>query len=135
MKPNMLVVQSPGHVPDPVIEKFCESCSETHWVYLVRPDSGFREDSPGGVRFLTHPLDRLPSFPVDVAITVGDEEIAAMVKASYPDSETLLWDPGARPAPAHPMLTKCRKDISLVLQKAFGSSLPMPSDNNAITPA
>ena len=126
MKPNLLVVQPADHALDPIIEKFCESCSETHWVYLVRPASVFRDDSPAGVRFLTNPLDKLPCFPVDIAIAVGDEGIAAKVKEKYPDSETLFWNPVSSRTSPPPMLSKCRKVLSGAFQKLIGSAFPRP---------
>lgn len=127
MKPNLLVVQPTDRDLDPIIEKFCDSCSETHWVYLVRPASGFRDDSPAGVRFLTNPLDQLPSFPVDIAITVGDEGIAAKVKERYPDSQSLLWDPEISRTLPPPMFSRFGKNLWEAFQQAVGLATPRPT--------
>ncbi len=94
MKPNLVVIQPPHIRLDAMIEKFCESFSESHYVYLVRPASVFREDSPAGVRFLNHPPDCLPRFgKVDAAIAVADPELAEQLKHCYPESRLALWDP------------------------------------------
>jgi hypothetical protein len=95
MKPNLVIVQ-PSHIGmDSLIEQFCEDFCDSHYVYLVRPDSECREDSPGGVRFLNHPLDRLPRFgTVDAAIAVADHSVADRLKEFYPESYLAVWDPG-----------------------------------------
>lgn len=94
MKPNLVIVQ-PRHVEmDSLIEQFCEDFSDSHYVYLVRPNSECREDSPAGVRFLNHSLDRLPRFgSVEAAIAVADHEVADRLKEVYPDSHLAVWDP------------------------------------------
>ncbi|MEP2777674.1 MAG: hypothetical protein ABJQ29_09190 [Luteolibacter sp.] len=94
MKPNAIVVQ-PSHVEfDEIIENFCEKLSDTHYVYLIRPFSEIRDDSPGGVRFLNHGLDRLPGFAeVGAAIAIGEAEIAAILGEAYPMSKCVVWDP------------------------------------------
>ena len=95
MKPNLLIVQPPHVHLDFVIEQFCERFCESHYVYLTRPHSALREDSPAGVRFLNHSLDRLPGFGcVDTAISVGDVETAARLKESYPEAKLAVWDLG-----------------------------------------
>jgi hypothetical protein len=95
MKPNLVIVQ-PAHIHmDSVIEQFCEDFCDSHYVYLVRPNSEFRDDSPAGVRFLSHSLDRLPGFGrVDAAIAVADVEVASRLKECYPESKLALWNPG-----------------------------------------
>jgi hypothetical protein len=94
MKPNLLVVQAADLEIDSLIEHFCEALSDSHYVYLVRPASGFREDSPGGVRFLNHSLDRLPRFgAVDTAIAIADPQVVKRLKEVYPDSKLAVWDP------------------------------------------
>ena len=62
MKPNLLFVQTSQLEINAEIEKFCESFCDSHYVYLIRPNSTFREDSPAGLRFLSNPLDQLPGF-------------------------------------------------------------------------
>lgn len=96
MKPNLVVIQ-PSHIQmDSMIEQFCEEFCESHYVYLVRPHSEFREDSPAGVRFLGHALDNLPCFgSVDAAIAVADSELAERLKDFYPESKRVMWDPQA----------------------------------------
>jgi hypothetical protein len=94
MKPNLVIVQPPHIRGDSVIEQFCESFCESHYVYLVRPGSKFRDDSPAGVRFLSHSLDRLPAFgTVDMVIAVADPAVAERLKECYPESKLALWDP------------------------------------------
>lgn len=94
MKPNIVIVQPPHIGFDSLIESFCEKLSETHYVYLIRPSSEFRDDSPAGVRFLHHSLDRLPGFAdVESAIAIGDPEIAGILKKAYPTSRLATWDP------------------------------------------
>ena len=94
MKPNLVIVQPPHVLLDAVIEQFCEDLCDTHYVYLIRPDSPRREDSPAGVRFLSHPLDRLPEFgKVEAAVAVGDLEVAARLRESYPESKLAVWHP------------------------------------------
>ena len=94
MKPNLVVVLPAEHHMDPVVEQFCEDCGDSHYVYLIIPNSEFREDSPAGVRFLGHPLDRLPRFgKVDIAIAVADPVVADRLKECYPESKLALWDP------------------------------------------
>jgi hypothetical protein len=94
MKPNLVVVQPPHIRLDSLVEQFCEDFCESHYVYLIRPDSAFREDSPAGVRFLSHPLDGLPGFGcVDTAIAVGDPEVAERLRECYPDSKLAVWHP------------------------------------------
>ncbi|HEX7261978.1 MAG TPA: hypothetical protein VF258_09200 [Luteolibacter sp.] len=96
MKSNLVIVQPPHVRWDSVIEQWCESFCESHYVYLVRPNSKFREDSPAGVRFLGHSLDRLPAFgSVDTAIAVADPAVAERLKECYPQSNIAVWDPGA----------------------------------------
>ena len=94
MKPNILIVQ-PAHLEfDAAVDIFCESLSETHYVYLVRPGSAFRDDSPAGVRFLNHSIDRLPGFAdVDTVIAIGEPGIADQLKKAYPASTHTAWDP------------------------------------------
>ncbi|MES2921941.1 MAG: hypothetical protein V4819_10350 [Verrucomicrobiota bacterium] len=95
MKPNLVILQPPHIDLDSVIEQFCESFCDSHYVYLVRPNSPPRDDSPAGVRFLNHPLDRLPGFgTVDTAIAVGDPTAAARLRECYPDSKLAVWHPG-----------------------------------------
>ena len=94
MKPNLVIVQPPHVRMDSLIEKFCENLCGSHYVYLVRPDSAFRDDSPAGVRFLNNPLDGLPAFGrVDAAIAVADPELADRLKICYPDSRLAVWNP------------------------------------------
>lgn len=96
MKPNLVVIQPPHIQMDSLIERFCEEFCESHYVYLVRPHSGFREDSPAGVRFLGHSLDQLPRFgSVDTAIVVADPELEEQVKDFYPEAKRAVWDPRA----------------------------------------
>ncbi len=97
MKPNLVVVQPPHVQMNSLIEQFCEDFCDSHYVYLVRPNSEVREDSPAGVRFLNHPLDRLPRFgSVETAIAVADPEVADRLKEFYPESALAIWDPNNR---------------------------------------
>jgi hypothetical protein len=94
MKPNLVVIQPPHIGMDAEIEQFCEEFCKSHYVYLIRPNSEFRDDSPAGVRFLNHSLDSLPGFGnVDTAIAVLDHEVMDRLKAFYPESKLALWDP------------------------------------------
>ncbi len=94
MKPNIVIVQ-PAHIEsDAAIDTFCETLSDTHYVYLIRPGSAPRDDSPAGVRFLNHSLDRLPGFAqVDMAIAIGEPDLAARLKMAYPASGHTAWNP------------------------------------------
>jgi hypothetical protein len=85
MKPNILVVQ-PSH-PDshPAIDCFCEALAGTHYVYLVRPLSSHRDDSPAGVRFLNFSPDHLPGFgEVESVIVVDGIEHTSLLQEKYP---------------------------------------------------
>ncbi len=94
MKPNLLFVQSADFDINPQIEKFCEYFCDTHYVYLVRTGSEFRDDSPAGLRFLNHRLDRLPSFAeLDTVVSVADPRIADLLRTAYPESKLAIWDP------------------------------------------
>ena len=94
MKPNLVVIQPPHIGMDAEIEQFCEEFCESHYVYLIRPNSALRDDSPAGVRFLNHSLDSLPGFgSVDTAVAVMDAEAMDRLKASYPESKLAMWDP------------------------------------------
>lgn len=94
MKPNLVVFQ-PSHIEmDPLIEQFCEDFADSHYVYLIRPHSVWRDDSPAGVRFLNHALDCLPRFGrVDTAIAVADHGVANRLREWYPDCRLAVWDP------------------------------------------
>ncbi len=94
MKPNLLFVQTTRFEINPQIEKFCEHFCDTHYVYLIRPGSEFRDDTPSGLRFLNHSLDSLPGFAdVDTVISVADEpEAADRLKEHYPSSRIEAWD-------------------------------------------
>lgn len=94
MKPNLIVLHLPNTAPDIEVEKLCERFCETHYVYLIRPGSVFREDSPSGIRFLNHSMDRLPGFAdVALAIAVGDPEVEEMLRSAYPESTSTRWNP------------------------------------------
>ena len=94
MKPNLIVVEPPECPADARIESVCELLSEWYYVYLVRPGSGFRDDSPGGVRFLNHSLDRLPGFAdVAIAVAIREAAVAERLKAAYPQSRLAIWHP------------------------------------------
>lgn len=96
MKPNLLVVQPPNPEADDRVELFCESLSGSHYVYLIRPSSNPRDDSPSGVRFLNHSIDHLPGFAdVDTVIAVGGNSIAGRLKRAYPASKLHLWNPAS----------------------------------------
>lgn len=94
MKPNLIFVQ-PAHVEiNDQIEMFCEHFCDTHYVYLIRPNSEFRDDSPSGLRFLNNPLNQLPGFSdVDTVVSVADMEVAALLTATYPTSKLAVWNP------------------------------------------
>lgn len=99
MKPNLVIVQPPHIHMDAAIERFCESFCDSHYVYLIRPDSVFREDSPAGVRFLNHSLDHPPGFgKVDAIIAVADPQVADRLRACYPESRLAVWHPGENDA-------------------------------------
>ncbi|GAA5121812.1 hypothetical protein JIN84_01225 [Luteolibacter yonseiensis] len=94
MKPNLVIIQPPHVGMDAEVEQLCEEFCESHYVYLIRPHSAVRDDSPAGVRFLNHPLDNLPGFGrVDTAISVMDPEAMDSLRTFYPDSRTAVWDP------------------------------------------
>jgi hypothetical protein len=96
MKPNLVVIQPSHPQMDSMIERFCEEFCESHYVYLIRPNSEFRDDSPAGVRFLGHSLDQLPRFgSVDTAVAVADANLAERLKDFYPESKLVTWDPQA----------------------------------------
>jgi hypothetical protein len=93
MKPNLLIVQPQPFESDPAIERFCETLSETHYVYLIRPLPAFRDDSPAGVRYLNFSPDRLPGFgDVESVIVVGAPEIAGRLKEQYPAARHGHWN-------------------------------------------
>jgi len=94
MKPNLVFVQ-PTHLNiDNEIEKFCESFCDSHYVYLVRPNSPFRDDSPSGLRFLSNPLDQLPGFSdVRAAVSIADPATTDRLRETYPGSAHTTWDP------------------------------------------
>ena len=95
MKPNLFIVQLPHIHLDAIVEEFCERLSNSHYVYLDRPDSDPRDDSPAGVRFLSHPLEHLPDFgSVDTAISIGDAKAAARLRECYPEAKLAVWHPG-----------------------------------------
>lgn len=95
MKPNLIVVQPPHFHLDSIVEHFCEDLCDSHYVYLVRPDSEFRDDSEAGVRFLGHSLDSLPRFgSVEVVIAIADPALVELLKECYPESSLAVWDPG-----------------------------------------
>lgn len=120
MKPNLVIVQPPHIHLDSLIEQFCESFCVSHYVYLVRPHSAVRDDSPAGVRFLSHPLDHLPGFgSVDTAIAVGDAEAAARLRECYPDSKLAVWHPGENRAVPDEILSLLRPTV---VGGAFGES-------------
>lgn len=94
MKPNIVIAQPANIECDAAIDIFCESLSETHYVYLIRPGSAPRDDSPAGVRFLNHALDRLPGFAdIETAIAIGDDGVADHLRKAYPQCELRTWDP------------------------------------------
>ncbi len=95
MKPNLVIVQPPHIRMDSVVEQFCEKFCDTHYIYLVRPGSEFREDSAAGIRFLGHAMDSLPEFgSVDTVIAVADSEAAECLRRAYPESRSAVWHPG-----------------------------------------
>ena len=121
MKPNLVVVLPPHLCMDSVIEQFCEEFSDSHYVYLVCPNSEFREDSPAGVRFLNHPLDRLPRFGhVDAAIAVADPEVAALLRECYPESKSAVWNPGENDGQVPELIATLRG--SKVVRGEFGET-------------
>ncbi|MES2657166.1 MAG: hypothetical protein V4689_01040 [Verrucomicrobiota bacterium] len=120
MKPNLVILQ-PAHTHlDSLIEEFCESFCDSHYVYLVRPCSALRDDSPGGVRFLSHPLDRLPAFGrVDTAIAVADADAMDRLREVYPDSQLAVWHPGETGEVPDPILSLLRPTV---VHGTFGES-------------
>lgn len=85
MKPNILVVQPSRRDADPAIDCFCEALSGSHYVYLIRPLTTFREDSPAGVRFLNFSAECLPGFgEVESVIVVDGLEHADVLQEKYP---------------------------------------------------
>ncbi len=94
MKPNLVFVQPSRLTIDSEIEKFCESFCDSHYVYLVRPNAEFREDSSAGLRFLSNPLDQLPGFAdVETTVSIADVQTADLLRDTYPDSQSTYWDP------------------------------------------
>lgn len=93
MKPNLLIVQPHSAESDSVIDRFCETLCETHYVYLIRPGMTLRDDSPAGVRFLNFSPNRFPGFgQVESVIVVGSSEIAGRLKEQYPTARHGRWD-------------------------------------------
>lgn len=94
MKPNLLFVQTTHLGINAEIEKFCECFCDSHYVYLVRPNSPFREDSPAGLRFLSNPLDQLPGFAaVRATVAIADPAAADHLQHTYPGNAHVFWDP------------------------------------------
>ncbi len=93
MKPNLIVVQPPHAEADSIVESFCETMCGTHYVYLIRHATGFREDSPAGVRFLNLSPSRLPGFGEveSVLVVDGDEDLLARVRSHYPAAHLAIW--------------------------------------------
>lgn len=93
MKPNLLIVHPVQADSDTVIDRFCETLSETHYVYLVRPIAAHRDDSPAGVRYLHFSIDRLPGFgEVESVILIDSPEIAGQLKEKYPTARHAIWN-------------------------------------------
>ena len=94
MKPNLIVFHQSDAASESAVETLCENFCDSHYVYLIRPGSEFRDDSPAGVRYLNHTLDRLPGF-ADVALTiaVGEPELEDALRSAYPESASTGWDP------------------------------------------
>ena len=93
MKPNLLVVQPPHIATDAIIDRFCESLCDTHYVYLIRPITTFRDDSPAGVRFLKFTPDHLPGFgEIESVIIVGESDIAGRLQEQYPTAHHAVWN-------------------------------------------
>lgn len=96
MKPNLLVVQPSQRDADPAIDCFCEALAGTHYVYLIRPLTAFREDSPAGVRFLNFSPDGLPGFgEVESVIVVDDTEHTEILLEKYPAARHWHFDSSA----------------------------------------
>lgn len=95
MRPNLIVVHQSDAASNSEVEKLCEKFCKSHYVYLIRPGSEFRDDSPSGIRYLGHSMDRLPGF-ADVALTiaVGEPEVEEALRRAYPESTSTRWDPG-----------------------------------------
>ena len=94
MKPNLLVVDTLGDGSHEIVESVCEELSRDYYVYLARPGSGFREDSPNGVRFVSNPLDALPRFGTLATVwSVGSRSVSAAVREAYPEADFHDWRP------------------------------------------
>ena len=83
MKTNLLVIDTSGETNAARLETLCEKLSADHYVYVMRPGSKFREDSPAGVRFIGNPISSPPLFGnLDHAVAfVGDDEYDLLVDA------------------------------------------------------
>ncbi|BCX47346.1 hypothetical protein HAHE_12540 [Haloferula helveola] len=98
MKPNLLVVDTLGDGSREIVESVCEELSRDYYVYLARPGSGFREDSPNGVRFVSNPLDALPRFGTLATVwSVGNRSVSTAVRAAYPEADFHDWRPADSP--------------------------------------
>lgn len=98
MKPNLLVIQPSPSAADSAIDLFCESLSETHYVYLIRPLDAFREDSPAGVRFLNFSPAHLPGFgEVESIVLVDEADHAPRLEEQYPGARHWRMDSTSGP--------------------------------------
>ena len=96
MKPNLILVQTAHHDNATDVESLCERLASLGYVYLIRPGSAFRDDSPAGVRFLGNPLDGLPRFgKVDTVISVGDTATTRHLETFYEGAQITEWNPSA----------------------------------------
>jgi len=84
---NLLFVEAADTAGTPGggrVLQFCESLTEHAYVYLVRPSNRPMEDTPGGVRILSHNLNRLPRFgSLEGVVAVGDPHLLPILRENY----------------------------------------------------
>ena len=120
MKPNIVVIQPSPADGDSSIDHFCETLSKTHYVYLIRPIEGFRDDSPAGVRFLNFSPDRLPGFgEVESIILVDGADLAPRLQEEYPTARQWLWN---RKTDGGDLISFVAVDRDTIIQRDFSDA-------------
>jgi len=136
MKPNILVIDSATTEPTPAVVELATRLARHSYVYLICPGCGFREDTPEGVRFLSHDPAAPPEFgQLDGVVTFArgvpiaplchrypavpvfrepeESQVAAILQAAtaYRARAAEAWQMRPQPAPAlgkrtHPRLSQ-----------------------------
>jgi hypothetical protein len=85
MKPNILVIDSAMTEPTPAVVDLATRLARHSYVYLICPGCGFREDTPEGVRFLSHDPTAPPEFgQLDGVVTFVHGVPIATLRRRYP---------------------------------------------------